>query len=40
VTVVVDSPGRTAAAFAVIDELTSTHGLVTCETVPEVRRGG
>lgn len=34
VTVVVDSPGRVASSFEVIDELTSEHGLVTCEMVP------
>jgi PII-like signaling protein len=36
VTVVIDSPERTAAAFAVIDKLTRKSGLVTCETVPAV----
>jgi PII-like signaling protein len=36
VTVVIDSPQRTAAAFAVIDELTRQTGLVTSETVPIV----
>jgi PII-like signaling protein len=48
VTVVVDSPSRIAASFDVINELTSEHGLVTCEMVPamqyfqagEARRGG
>ena len=33
-TVVVDAPDRIAASFAVIDELTREHGLVTCELVP------
>lgn len=33
VTVLVDVPQRIAAAFAVIDELTGEHGLVTCENV-------
>jgi PII-like signaling protein len=36
-TVVIDSPERIAAAFAVIDSLTSGTGLVTCETVPAIR---
>ena len=47
VTVVVDSPGRTAQAFGIIDELTREHGLVTSETIPALqastggrRRGG
>jgi PII-like signaling protein len=48
VTIVVDSPSRIAASFDVIDELTTEHGLVTCEMVPamqyfqadESRRGG
>src|SRR6185437_15787696 len=37
VTIVVDSPGRVAAAFAIIDELTAAHGLVTSEWVPAIR---
>jgi PII-like signaling protein len=37
VTIVVDTPERIAAAFAVIDELTSHQGLVTSETVPAIR---
>jgi PII-like signaling protein len=37
VTIVVDSPGRVAAAFAIIDELTAEHGLVTSEWVPAIR---
>jgi len=47
VTVVVDTPQRIADAFAIVDEATSEHGLVTSETVPalaalteEQRRGG
>jgi PII-like signaling protein len=39
VTVVVDTPGRIAAAFSVIDELTTERGLVTCETIPALRAG-
>jgi PII-like signaling protein len=37
VTVVIDSPERTAAAFAIVDELTAEGGLVTAETVPAIR---
>jgi hypothetical protein len=44
---VVDSPGRTARAFGIIDELTREHGLITSETIPALqastagrRRGG
>jgi PII-like signaling protein len=33
-TVVVDSPERIAASFAVVDELTGNHGVVTSEMVP------
>ncbi|HEY0933376.1 MAG TPA: DUF190 domain-containing protein [Trebonia sp.] len=40
VTVVIDSPERIAAAFAVIDELTREQGLVTSEHVPALRPGG
>ncbi|HTR90315.1 MAG TPA: DUF190 domain-containing protein [Trebonia sp.] len=40
VTVVIDSPARVSAAFAIIDELTSEQGLVTSETVPAMRPGG
>jgi PII-like signaling protein len=40
VTVVIDSPERIAAAFAVIDELTAEHGLVTSEIIPAMRPGG
>ena len=34
VTIVVDEPGRIAAAFETVDELTAEHGLVTSEMVP------
>ena len=34
VTVALDTPARTAASFAIIDELTAEHGLVTSELVP------
>ena len=37
VTIVIDSPERIAAAFGVIDELTSERGLVTSETIPAMR---
>jgi PII-like signaling protein len=37
VTIVIDTPHRIPAAFAVIDELTAERGLVTSETVPAVR---
>jgi PII-like signaling protein len=37
VTIVIDSPERTAAAFTIIDELTAAGGLVTAETVPAMR---
>ena len=37
VTIVIDSPGRIAVAFAIIDELTATRGLVTSERVPAIR---
>jgi PII-like signaling protein len=39
VTIVVDTPERIAAGFAVIDELTAGQGLVTSEIVPAVRAG-
>ena len=39
-TIVVDSPERIATAFAIIDELTTEHGLVTSEWVPAIRPGG
>ena len=38
VTVVIDTPERIAAAFAVVDELTRDQGLVTSELVPVLRR--
>ncbi len=37
VTVVIDTPDRIAAAYSVIDELTSERGLVTSETIPAMR---
>ena len=37
VTIVIDTPERISAAFAVIDELTSERGLVTSETIPALR---
>lgn len=37
VTIVIDTPDRIAAAFSVIDELTSERGLVTSEIVPAMR---
>jgi PII-like signaling protein len=40
VTVVIDSPGRIAAAFALIDQLTAETGLVTSEIVPAIRFPG
>jgi PII-like signaling protein len=40
VTVVIDTPERIAAAFAVIDELTAEQGLVTSERVPAMQPGG
>lgn len=41
VTTVIDTPDRIAAAFAIVDELTDEHGLVTSEMVPAMRaRGG
>lgn len=33
-TVVVDTPSSIAKSFDIVDELTDTHGLVTCELVP------
>jgi len=38
VTIVIDTPDRIAAAFSVIDELTSERGLVTSETIPAMRQ--
>jgi PII-like signaling protein len=40
VTVVIDTPERSAAAFAIIDSLTAERGLVTCEAVPAIRTAG
>ncbi len=40
VTIVVDSPERIAAAYAIVDELTASGGLVTSEWVPAIRPGG
>jgi PII-like signaling protein len=37
VTIVIDTPERISAAFAVIDELTGERGLVTSETIPALR---
>jgi PII-like signaling protein len=39
-TIVIDSPERVAAAFDIIDALTTSGGLVTSETVPALRPGG
>lgn len=36
-TVVIDTPDRIARSFAVIDELTAEHGVVTSEVVPALR---
>jgi PII-like signaling protein len=33
VTIVIDTPGRIARGYSVIDELTRERGLVTCETI-------
>lgn len=33
-TIVVDSPGNIATAFDLVDEITTDHGVVTCERVP------
>jgi PII-like signaling protein len=40
VTIVIDTPERIATAYAVIDELTSERGLVTCETVSRLDEAG
>jgi PII-like signaling protein len=37
VTIVIDTPDRMAAAFAIVDELTAERGLVTAETIPAMR---
>ena len=39
VTVVIDTPGRIARGYAIIDELTSERGLVTCETINYLAEG-
>ena len=40
VTSVIDTPARVSTAFGIIDELTTSSGLVTCEIVPtRFRRG-
>jgi len=33
-TIIIDTPERIGRSFGIVDELTGTHGLVTCETVP------
>ena len=33
-TIVVDTPEQIATSFAVVDELTAEHGVVSCEMVP------
>ena len=38
VTIVIDTPERVQVAFDLIEDLTAERGLVTCETVPVVRR--
>src|SRR4029077_13566401 len=40
VTVVIDIPGRIARGYAIIDELTSESGVVTCETTAWLDEGG
>ena len=40
VTIVIDTPERIATAYAVIDELTSERGLVTCETISRLDEAG
>jgi PII-like signaling protein len=40
VTIVIDAPERIAAAFDIIDALTTEQGLVTSETVPAMRLAG
>jgi len=40
VTIVIDAPDRIAAAFEIIDSLTTERGLVTSETVPAIRLAG
>jgi PII-like signaling protein len=36
VTVVIEAPQRVPVAFGIIDELTTEHGLVTCERIPVI----
>lgn len=40
VTIVIDTPGRIATAYAIIDELASERGLVTCETISRLDGAG
>ena len=40
VTIVIDTPGRIARGYAIIDELTSERGLVTCETITWLTEAG
>jgi PII-like signaling protein len=40
VTIVIDTPERIATAYAVINELTSERGLVTCETISRLDEAG
>jgi PII-like signaling protein len=40
VTIVIDTPERIATAYAIIDELTSERGLVTCETISRLDEAG
>jgi PII-like signaling protein len=40
ITIVIDTPERIATAYAVIDELTSERGLVTCETISRLDEAG
>lgn len=35
-TIIIDTPERIERSFNIVDELTSEHGLVTCEMVPAV----
>lgn len=37
VTIVIDTPDKIAGSFAIVDELTAEHGLVTSEMVPAMR---
>jgi PII-like signaling protein len=38
-TIAIGAPGRIARVFAIVDELTAEHGLVTSEMVPALRAG-